>query len=60
MDDYLVADAAAEGHCIVLCTRGIGLGTLRVARIDDIEPYLEGRNSLIRKARAELGIFDPE
>ncbi|GAA1219606.1 hypothetical protein [Rhodoglobus aureus] len=60
VDDYLVADATVEGWHIVLRTRGIVLEELRIARIEDIEPYLEGRNVLIRKVRTEHGIVDPE
>ena len=59
VDDYLVADAIVEGRRIVLRARGIALEGLRIARIEDIEPYLEGRNTLIRKARTEHGIIDP-
>ncbi|MDJ0379197.1 hypothetical protein [Cryobacterium sp. PH31-L1] len=60
VDDYLVADATVDCQHIVLRTHGIGLEELKIAPIEDIEPYLEGRNALIRQARAEHGIIDPE
>lgn len=60
VDDYLVADATVDGQHIVLRTHGIGLEELNIAPIEDIEPYLEGRNALIRQARAEQGIIDPK
>lgn len=60
VDDYLIADATVENRRIVLRARDIRLEALHIERIDDIEPYLDGRNALIRKARAEHGVIDPE
>lgn len=60
VDKYLVADATVDGQHIVLRAHRIDLDDLQIVPIEDIEPYLDGRNALIRQARAEHGIIDPE
>jgi hypothetical protein len=60
VNDYLIADATVEGLHILIRVRGVGLEELRVELIDDVQPYLDGRNAMIRKARADHGIIDPE
>jgi hypothetical protein len=60
VNDYLIADATVEGRHIVIRAHDAALEELRIEPITDIQPYLDARNAMIRKARADHGIIDPE
>jgi hypothetical protein len=54
-DGYTVAGARIDGVGLALRTNG-RLDSLSFVLIDDIEPYLRGRNDRIRAMRAERGL----
>jgi hypothetical protein len=57
-DGYTVAGAFADGVAIAVRTTGTPRDGLALIRIDDIEPYIRGRNDRIRAMRAERGLDD--
>jgi hypothetical protein len=58
--EFTIADTAIGERQVVIHGRGITIQTLHLAEIDDIEPYLDGRRAMIKRARAEHGIVDPD
>jgi hypothetical protein len=56
-DGYTVAGASHDAVGIAVRTNGPIEG-MSLARVDDIEPYIDGRNDRIRALRAERGLDD--
>jgi hypothetical protein len=57
-EGYMVAGARVGGIGIAVRANGTLPDGLALVRVDDIEPYIRGRNNRIRAMRAERGLDD--